>query len=135
MATMSFDIFFQRFAAGEHAAADAQAVASFLAPFIDRRDPHGATLRTNDGDAELYGLDDIGEGCMITHASGRAIWDVMYELARVGRFVVIPVGCGTCIPPTVDRSDLVVELPEPITVVGSGRELLAVVLGTASGTG
>lgn len=130
---MSFDIHFLRFEGGVPAEADAVAVEAFLAPFIDRRGEWGATLRTNDGDAELYGLERVGGGCMITHASGRAIWDVMYDLARVGGFAVIPVGCGTCIPPSVDRSDLPPEAPAPITVVSSGRELLNVVLGRASG--
>ena len=57
----------------------------------------------------------------------RAIWDVMFELARIGGYAVMPVGCGTCITEAVDPSDLPAEVPHPITVVHSGQELLDVV--------
>lgn len=45
------------------------------------------------GDADAYGLDDLSTGLMFTHLSGRAIWDVVFDVTRAGGFVVMPIGC------------------------------------------
>ena len=126
-AGMSFDIFFLRFAQGNPSAGDDRALEEFVAPLIEERDEAWARIRTIDGKADLYGMDSLGASLMINHASGRAIWDVMFELAQVGGFAVIPVGCGTCITPSINPTDLPSEVPRPISVVASGAELLAVV--------
>lgn len=127
MLSVSFDIFFQRFKNGDLAEGDRAAVESLRAPLVERRDDAWARIRTIDGEADLYGVDSLGSHLLINHASGRAIWDVMFELARIGVFAVMPVGCGTYITDSTDRSDLPSEAPEPITVVHSGQDLLDVV--------
>ena len=126
---MSFDVFFQRFAAGGPSAADAGAVEAYLSQMIKEQSRYCTRIGTIDGEADVYGLDSLATGVMINHASGRAIWDVMFELARIGGYAIMPVGSGTCITEAVDPSDLPAEVPEPITVVRSGRDLLDVVEG------
>jgi hypothetical protein len=124
---MSFDIFFQRFAAGGPSRADGDAVEAYLAPMIKERSRFCTRIGTADGEADVYGFDSLATGVMINHASGRAIWDVMFELARIGGYAVMPVGCGTCITEVTDPSDLPAEVPEPIMVVRSAQELLNMV--------
>ncbi len=124
---MSFDIFFQRFRGKDISVGDGRRVEAFLAPIIVQRDTQWAVIRTADGEAYLYGMDTLGSNLMINHASGRAIWDVMFELACAGGFVVMPVGCGTCITEATEMSDLPDAVPEPITVIRSGQDLLDVV--------
>lgn len=51
----------------------------------------------------------------------------MFELARIGGYAVMPVGCGTCINEAVDRFDLPAEVPDRIAEVRSGQDLLDVV--------
>ena len=55
----------------------------------------GWRIVTDDGEAEVYGSDP-SRGFMFTHASGRRVWDVIYNLARAAGFVVIPVGTPRC---------------------------------------
>lgn len=124
---MSFDIVLQRFMHGEPAAADSVAVLRVLGPYA----AHDQTmLLTADGDAAIYGLDDPGAGhLMINHAGGLDIWDVIYELARVAGFVIMPIGCGTLVPGAELIPHLPRELPEPILQVFSGRDVLAAMKG------
>ena len=116
---MSFDIVLQRFMHGEPAAADSVAVLGALEPYA----AHDQTmLLAADGDAAIYGLDDPSAGhLMINHAGGLDIWDVIYELARVAGFVIMPIGCGTLVPDAELIPHLPRELPEPILQVFSGR--------------
>src|SRR5579885_1014168 len=127
MVPMSFDIFFLRFEGGDPSRGDDRAVEELLEPWIEEREKSWARVKTVDGEADVYGMETPGASLMINHASGRVIWDLMFELAHVGRFAVIPVGCGTIITPSIDSSDLPPEVPDPISVVRTGAELLAVV--------
>lgn len=122
---MSFDIFLQRFMHGQPAAADPVAVLETMKPYA----AHDHTmLMTADGDAAIYGLDDPGAGhLMINHAGGLVIWDVIYELARAGDLVIMPVGCGTLVPCAELISHLPPDLPEPILRVFSGKDVLAAI--------
>jgi hypothetical protein len=65
---------------------------------------------------------------MINHASGRQIWDVMFELARAAGFVVFPVGCPTCVIDDVSIEHLPDELASDVAIVRSGQDLLDAVL-------
>jgi hypothetical protein len=94
---------------------------------IKERSRFCTRIGTADGEADVYGFDSLATDLMINHASGRAIWDVMFELARLGGYAVMPVGCGTCVTEATDPSDLPAEVPEPIVVVRSGQDLLKVV--------
>jgi hypothetical protein len=81
---------------------------------------------TDDGDAEVYGVGT--DGLRFTHASGRQVWTVIYEVARAGNWAIIPVGCPTCVP----SPKMVAHLPDALRahalVVRSGDEVLAAVL-------
>jgi hypothetical protein len=126
---VSFGVFLQRFMAGKPARADPETVLGFLEPFISRREPeHGdVEVRTSDGTADVYGMNDPGASLMVNHASGQAIWTLLFELAAVTDLVVMPVGCGTCITRATTAADLADGIPEPITVIHSGADLLTAV--------
>jgi hypothetical protein len=88
--------------------------------------PEGFTrVTTDDGDAEVYGVGT--DGLMFTHASGRQVWTVMYEVARAGNWAIIPVGCATCVP----TQSMVAHVPDALRadalVVSSGDDVLAAV--------
>jgi hypothetical protein len=121
---VSFDIFLRRFEGGEAARADEAAVLGVLAPLIEERGDGWARLCTTDGDADVYRMDDPASGLMVNHASGREIWNVLFELGRAAGFAVMPVGCGTFVISEVALSDLPDGVPEPIAVLTSGDELL-----------
>ncbi len=128
---MSFDIFLMRFSAGR-ARADRAGAMRILAPLVDGPidDLDVVTIRTLDGDAAVYGLKEA-DSLMFNHVSGQHVWDVMVEVAKAGSYVIMPVGCPTCV---VDAADAV-ELPEVlgdelgtgVLIVHSGAELLAAV--------
>ena len=123
MVAVSFDIFFQRF---DGTAADATEVMAVLEPYVVRQDDRYVRVALEDGEADVY-LSDPSAGAMVNHASGRAVWDLMYDLAVAGRFAVLPVGCGTCVPVAAMAAELPDYVPEPIRVVASGEDLLAAV--------
>jgi hypothetical protein len=123
---MSFDIFLQRFEAGEAADGDGTAILDVLEPMMRDRSGSFARIVTGDGEAEVYGLDHPERGLMLTHASGREVWDVIFDLARVGGMVVMPVGCPTCVvDPKLVRH--IPEGPPAAEVVTSGADILRLV--------
>jgi len=124
---VSFDIHFQRFEGCVPGHAVDQRVLDVLEPLIVDRDRDWARIATVDGDADVYGIDDPSSGLMINHASGRAIWDVMFEVAKGGNFAVMPMGCGTLIVHEAGKAALPDEVPEPIVTVASGADLLRAV--------
>jgi hypothetical protein len=64
---------------------------------------------------------------MMNHASGREIWDVMFELARVAGYAVMPAGVGTYVADVGAIDNLPSGVPKPIVVIASGHELLAAI--------
>lgn len=120
---MSFDIFFQRF---DDTGAEAEAVMAVLEPFISERGDGFVQVAVGDGGADVY-ISDPSRGAMVNHASGTAVWNLMYDLAVAGRFAIVPVGCGTCVPDAGMADEVRDYAPQPITVVRSGTELLQVV--------
>lgn len=126
---MSFDIFLQRFESGEAALADGDAIMSLLNPLIADRSGSWARIVTPDGEADVYGVDDPAKGLMVNHASGRAIWDVLFELSLRGGLAVMPVGRPSAVADPTLRG----ELPEgalPAEIVGSGADIFHLVEGT-----
>jgi hypothetical protein len=86
-----------------------------------------ADIETDDGGAEVYGINDLRSGVSFKYLSGDAIWNVVYELASRAGLAVIPLGCPTCVcaPELVD--DLPPELRRSTSVVSSGEQILGVV--------
>lgn len=122
-------MFLQPFHHGDAGQADAALLLDLISPFIADREigtPY-AELRFVDGSADLYGLDDLGDGFMVNHISGENAWDVLVEVARRADLVIMPTGC----PTLVCRAGLLAHLPEELrdetVVVSSGAHALTVV--------
>jgi hypothetical protein len=127
MSCVSFDIFIQRFEDGGAAQADEAAMSAVLEPLLEERGDSWARIRTSDGDADVYGIDDPASGLMVNHASGREIWNVLFELGRTAGLAVMPVGCGTFVFSDDALSHLPDGVPEPIRIPTSGDALLRAV--------
>src|SRR5262245_18451139 len=119
---MSFDIFVQAFRHGNRHDVGASAVHDALAPFLVEG-KGGWHLRAGLSSAELYGVENLGTGFMVTHVDGDELWDVLVQVARACDLVIMPVGVATAIT----RPDQVRHLPEEIRegaeLVTSGAEL------------
>lgn len=125
---MSFDIFFQPFANGDSSSSgDGEAAAAVLRTLITDHDGSFARIVTSDGGADAFGVDSLDRGLMINHASGLAVWDVMYELARAGGYAIMPAGCATCVTSEERLSGLPDGLGDDARVISSGTDLLAVI--------
>jgi hypothetical protein len=64
---------------------------------------------------------------MINHATGRAVWDLMFDVAVAGGYAVMPIGCPTCVTAPEQLAHLPVELREDAVLVRSGADLLRVI--------
>jgi hypothetical protein len=127
---MSFDIFLQGFDAGNAAPVDktaTRAVLAVLDPLVIHRASQWVRIATSDGEADVYGIDDPSSGLMFSHASGRHVWDVMFDVALAAGFVVIPGGCGTGVTDEATIAELPKGVPEPIVIIRSGADLLDLV--------
>lgn len=66
---------------------------------------------------------------MFNHPSGAAVFDLIYQLAVLSGWVVLPVGCPVCVtdPDRVPAlpADLVADVG--VAVIGSGADLLRLV--------
>jgi hypothetical protein len=123
---VSYDIFFQRFEGGQPASGDEAAALAVLHPFLkDRREGWGSIV-TADGDAAIYGTDNLGSGVMFNHAGGRRVWDLMFEVALAGKFPVM-MDVGTAVADEALIAHLGEGVPEPIVVIASGADLLELV--------
>jgi hypothetical protein len=125
---VSFDIFVQKFEHGEGVPADGEAIAAVLEPFIVRRDEQGwALLSFADGTADLYGMKHLGDGFMVNHVVGDDVWDVLVEVARAARMVVVAAGCPVALTGLETIGQLPDALREDAVVVGTGADLRRVV--------
>jgi hypothetical protein len=127
---MSFDIFIQLFERGNARGAEAEGILGTLRPFFVGKPQDGHVLvKTRDGEADIYGIDEAEWGLMVNHASGRAIWDLLFELASKFSVAIMPVGCPTC----VTSREALAHLPEGLRagarVVSTAADLLAAVNG------
>ena len=120
---MSFDIFLQRFQSELPGGTDPAAIMAVLEPFIRDRGDDWARLQTADGGADVHGLGGAGDSVMINHTSGGAVWNLIFELASAGAYVVMPAGCGTFVTNPEVVQDLPLGLPEPVVIIASGGEL------------
>ena len=124
---MSYDVFLQAFRRGEAATTDGAAAFAILEPAISGRDGGWACVRTADGGADVYGIDDPSTGLMVNHAEGHRIWDVVHDLALAAGYAVMPVGCPTCVTSDDVRKHLPTGIAESAIVVGSGAEIRAAI--------
>lgn len=123
---MSFDVFFRRFSNGDADSGGGEDMRGVLEPFIVKEEPdsHCARVEYGDGGADVY-LD--GDDMMANHISGESTWDLLVEGARRAGWVIMPVGCPTCITDEEQRSHLPEGLDEEVAIVRSGADLLKVI--------
>lgn len=125
MDPMSFDIYLQDFS-DDPADRSASVGRSVLAPLLDA---DGENIVTADGSAAVYGATDVPqEGLMFNHVDGDLAWDVIFDAAVAGDWVIMPVGVPVCIVRDEQRRAVPDELKDVgIVLVRSGRELREVV--------
>ncbi len=128
MTHMSVDVFLQGFAEGGAGHGGADEASSVLSPHISERDGDWARITTTDGYADVYLPTPDRASAMFNSISGAEVWDVIFDVALAARWVVMPVGRGTLLTDQAQRDDLPDGVPEPITVIRSGAELLATIV-------
>jgi hypothetical protein len=123
---VSFDVFFQGFSNGEASPGGGSRMREVLAPYIKRSEPEHdfVVVEIGDGSADVY-LDE--DDMMANHISGRDPWDLLVQGAKAADWVIMPVGCPTCLTRDDQRHDLPDPLREAVAVVRSGADLLQVV--------
>jgi hypothetical protein len=67
-------------------------------------------------------LDD--HGMLANHITGRDPWDLLVKGAGAAGWVILPVGCPTCLTHEDQERDLPDELRERVVIVRSGADLL-----------
>jgi hypothetical protein len=85
---------------------------------------HFALVEYGDGSADVY-LD--GDSMMANRISGEQPWELLVEGARAADWVILPVGCPTCITDEAQRVHLPKGLDEDVVLVSTGDELLQVI--------
>lgn len=97
-----------------------------IAPCVVRAEPttNFFLVEYGDGSADLYLNDD---DMMANHISGERPWDLLVEGARAAGWVIMPVGCPTCLTDGSQRVHLPEGLDEDAVLVASGQDLLEVI--------
>jgi hypothetical protein len=118
---VSFDVFLQSFSQE----GGGTAALSILEPFMAAPPDNGhAQLVLANDTADVYGLGS--EGLMFNHI-GDFAWDLIVQVARAERWVIMPAGCPTCV---LDQS-VIAELPEELrpnaAVIGNAADLHRVI--------
>ena len=121
---MSFDVFFQGFLAGEPSERGGAQMREVLAPHVSEEDRTFLRVRVGDGEADIYLREG---GMMANHISGHDPWDLLVQGARAANWVIIPVGCPTCLTQPGQRQELPGGLDGDVVVVETGADLLAVI--------
>jgi hypothetical protein len=118
---VSFDVYLQDFlnVPADRSESVGQRV---LAPLLDAR---GENVVTADGSAAVYGASDVPlDGLMFNHIDGDLAWDVIFDAAVAGDWVILPVGGPVC---TVreEQADTVPEelKTDGLVLVRTGTEL------------
>jgi hypothetical protein len=123
---VSFDVYFQRFRDGDAEPGGGEPMRQVLDPFIVREEPEHSFLLVEygDGSADLY-LD--GDHMMANHITGKKPWELLVEGAQAAGWVIMPVGCPTCLTDESQRIHLPEGLNKDVALVATGEELLQVI--------
>jgi hypothetical protein len=124
---VSFDIYLQPFRDGGSGTGDGEAAMKLLAPLVARRENNWARIATADGEADVYGIDNAATGLMVNHVGGSEVYGLLYDLARSARFIVMPVGCPTCIADPAMREHLPESIAVDAVLVESGDHLRRII--------
>ena len=124
---MSFEVFLQDFsdAPADRSMTVGQRV---LAPLLDAK---SASVVTTDGSAEVYGADEVPlHSLMLNQIDGDLAWDVIFDAAVAGDWVVLPVGRPVCIVDSAQADSIPDELRDlGHVLVRSGSDLRAAISG------
>ncbi|MGW5190742.1 hypothetical protein ACWEOO_15940 [Kribbella sp. NPDC004138] len=123
---MSFDVYFQRFRDGDAEPGGGERMREVLDRFIGREEPEHSFLLVDyhDGSADVY-LD--GDSMMANHITGQKPWELLVEGARAAEWVIMPVGCPTCLTDEAQHIHLPESLNKDVALVRTGEELLHVI--------
>ncbi|MET4622977.1 hypothetical protein ABIE18_004457 [Arthrobacter sp. 2762] len=123
---MSFDVYFQGFRDGGNTSGGGEIVRLKLEPYIVREDPaqNFAYVEYGDGSIDVY----LNEDSMVAnHVVGEEPWKLLFDAAQAADWVILPVGCPTCITDEAQRRHLPEELDAEVAVVSSGEDLLRII--------
>jgi hypothetical protein len=123
---MSFGIFVQGFREGDRRDADATRLRSALEPHLVKA-THGWNLRAGNATAEIYGVDDLTTGFMVTHVDGPEIYDVIVRVGAACDLVILAPGVAAALTHRDQRAHVPEELRASAVVVASGAELVALI--------
>jgi hypothetical protein len=121
---VSFDVFFQGLLAGESPERSGAQMREVLAPHISEEYELFFRVRVGDGEADIYLHDG---GMMANHIEGRDPWDLLVLGARAADWVVIPVGCPTCLTQPDQMEEPPEALDKDVVVIKTGADLRAVI--------
>jgi hypothetical protein len=118
---VSFDVYLQDFS-DEQPDRSESVGRRIIGPLLDAR---GHNVITADGSAAVYGAGDVPlNGLMFNHIDGELAWDVIFEAAVEGEWVIMPIGGPVCIVREEDADTVPEELRAVgLVVVRSGAEL------------
>ena len=121
---MSFDVFFQGFAAGESSDGGGTEMRRILAPHITQEDGPFLRVMVGDGEADVYLNDD---GMMANEVTGRDPWDLLVKGAQAANWVIMPMDCPTCLTHSKQGEELPDALGDDVVIVDTGADLLRVI--------
>jgi hypothetical protein len=120
---VSFDVFFQGFVQGELASGGSDAMHRVPQSYIKREESqHQFVLVSVDGDTADVDLDQ--DLMMVNQIFGERPWELLVRGARTAGWVVLPVGCPTCITDEAQRDHLPEGLDADAVLVKTGEDLL-----------
>ena len=126
---VSFDVFFQGFADGDARSGGGERMLEVLRPFIAREDPASSYRQIvyGNGEAGVYLRDG---GMMANHVCGTNPWELLVQGAQAARWVILPVGCPTCLTDDGQRNHLPGGLAQGVVMVVTGVDLLRAITST-----
>ncbi len=123
---MSFDVYFQKFLDGEPKSGGGDRMRKVLQPYIVREEPEHRFALVECGDGSVN-VNLGGDSMMANHFFGEDPWDLLLEGARQAGWVIMPVGCPTCLTEAAQLAHLPDGLDQDVVVVGTGADLLRIV--------
>lgn len=127
---MSFDIHLAPLQLGSEAW-NRSAVGGILEAHMSVAPP--GRLDTSDGGADVYGEVGPDSWLMANHVDGLAAWSVIHEIAALGPYVVMPVGCPSFVSRLAHGSAVPDDHPRPVIAVADGEELRSAIVAGADG--
>src|ERR687894_1987712 len=123
---MSWDVYFQGFRDGDASVGGGDVMRRILEPFVIHSEPDQAFLEVQygDGTADVH----LSTNHMTAnHIEGHDPWQLLVEGATAAGWVILPVGCPTCITDEAQRAHLPDFLGDEAVLVTSGDMVVSVI--------